>query len=307
MTITTCFLLDDCSDASAAILAGAASWFPFEIRVTHAGPHGSANAGRARRAAMAMGVKVMRNAAHGWLLTTDADSRPRPDWVVAAGKALAHADVAAGRIVRDDGANDPVQSRLEDYYDSLHRCRRIVDPVEWDDRGCSHFTGGANLAFRADAYRALGGFAPLPSGEDARLLDDASRAGFRVRRDPDMIVDTSSRRDGRALAGLAASLRGIDRDGLPMVAHPAAALWQYGAQARARRAFAGLADPILREELGASLGLSSDHLLGVARDCPNGEAFAMRIVPAAPIGGGAVPLDEAESALRAWQCGPAVA
>jgi len=28
--------------------------------------------------------------------------------------------------------------------------------------------------------------------------------------------------------------------------------------------------------------LTGDHVIGVARDCPNAEAFAMRVVPALP-------------------------
>ena len=32
------------------------------------------------------------------------------------------------------------------------------------------------MAFRPGAYQALGGFQPVPCGEDAALLDDAGRA-----------------------------------------------------------------------------------------------------------------------------------
>ena len=129
------------------------------------------------------------------------------------------------------------------------------------------------------------------------LLDEASRAGFRVRREPDMIVRTSSRRQGRALGGFAAALAELDRAGLPHVAHPAAVAWQYRAQACARAAFCDMNDVSARDRLGTLLGLSGDHILGVARDCRNAEAFAMRVVPAAREGTRLISLTEAEEAL----------
>ena len=67
------------------------------------------------------------------------------------------------------------------------------------------------MAMRADIYAALGGFPPLASGEDARLVDDAARAGFRVRHDAASWVHSSARRDGRALDCLAADLRERER------------------------------------------------------------------------------------------------
>ena len=55
------------------------------------------------------------------------------------------------------------------------------------------------------------------------------------------------------------------------------------------------------EGVAALLSLPIDHVIGVARDCPNGEAFAMRIVPAPPRGVRQIGLDEAEVALTALE------
>ncbi|TVV70176.1 glycosyltransferase [Sphingomonas solaris] len=288
--------LDDCSDGSERLLHATAHDFPFRLVIGTGTGGGEANAGRARRAAMAAGLGHAGQ--DGLLLTTDADSRPRGDWLQATVRALAHADVAAGRIVRAGGAGDALQGRIEAYYDALHGYRRTIDPVPWDGGG-HHFSGGANLAFRAAAYRAIDGFRPIPSGEDATALDDAARAGLRVRRDAAMVVETSSRRHGRAPGGLAAALRGIDAGDVPHVLHPLSAAWQYRAHALARASFAALASPPACEALGQALGLTADHVLGVGRDCPNAEAFAMRIVPVAPHCRGLVPLPEAEAALAA--------
>lgn len=298
VTAVACFHLDSCTDDSEAVLRRAAASFPLPLLIESGPMHADANAGRARAAAMAQALAATDGAGGAVLLSTDADSRPRRDWLRAAVRALAASDVVAGRIERT-GA-DAHQARVERYYDRLHAYRRAIDPVPWDAGGCHH-SGGANLAMRADVYQALGGFAPLPAGEDARLLDDAARAGFRVGREPAMVVETSSRRHGRAPAGLAASLRALDATGLPRVQHPAAAAWQFERQAQARAAFDALDGWAVRERLGAMLGLSADHVLGVARDCPNAQAFAMRIVPAAPGSDRLVPLAEAECALAALE------
>jgi hypothetical protein len=300
--LTVCLYLDGCDDGSKAMLERAATAFPMPLIIAAEQTCGDANAGAARRAAMAMGLALLAEG-DGLLFTTDADSRPRPDWIEAGTAALAAADAVAGRIVRVDGAADPGQSRIERYYDRLHNYRRLVDPVPWEARSTHHFTGGANLAIRASVYRALGGFAALHSGEDAALLDEAARAGYRVRRDAAMVVDTSSRRTGRAVHGLASALLALDAGRLPTVAHPHAAAWQWQGHAAARTAFAAIGQRDVRLALGRRLGLTADHVLGVARDCPNAEAFAMRIVPASPIAPGVVSLAVAEEALAALEAG----
>lgn len=293
-----CVYLDGCGDGSGAALRDATMPYPVHVEV---GPsHPQSNAGRARAAAMALGLRVLEDR-EGLLFSTDADSLPASDWVTAGAAALECADVAAGRIVRQDGAADRHQSRIERYYDRLHACRRRIDPVAWEARDTHHFGGGANMVMRASTYRALGGFRPLPSAEDATLLDDAARAGFRVRRDAAMLVETSSRRDGRAADGLAEALRALDGGVMPRVTHPDGVMWQAQAQALARRQFATIRDAASRTVIGTAIGLSGDHVLGVARDCPNAEAFAMRIVPAPPMHGRTVTLDEAEDALDALE------
>lgn len=283
-----CVHLDSCDDGSAAVLAQAAAGFPLPLLVSE-GEQPQPNAGRARAAAMALGLAQLRASANALLLCTDADSRPRRDWLLAAMRALAVSDIAAGRVLSDAGG---LQARVERYYDRLHAYRRAIDPVPWEPLKATHHGGAANLAVRASAYRALGGFAWLPAGEDARLLDDAARAGFRVRRDPAMVVETSARRTGRAPGGLADALRALDVTGLPQLQHPGAAAWQYQRHAAARAAFGG----DLRQ-VAALIGVPTAQLDEIARDCPNAEAFATRAGPAAPDADRRVSLPDAERAL----------
>ncbi|WP_322966210.1 glycosyltransferase [Sphingomonas fuzhouensis] len=291
-----CVYLDDCQDGSAALLDQAAVTLPFPVTIAHGGGDAEPNAGAARRAAMAMGLERLAGR-EGVLFTTDADTLPHPDWVAAGCRALAKAEIVAGRIVRVDAEADPDQSRIERYYDRLHRYRRVLDPVPWEARDTHHFSGGANMAMRASAYRRIGGFRPLASGEDATLLDDAARAGLRVRRDGAMLVETSSRREGRIAGGLAGMLRALDAGEAPAMADPRGAAWQWRAQAAARRSYAMIDRVDARVRLGKRIGLTADHILGVARDCPNAEAFAMRVVPASPAYRAMVSLGQAEDIL----------
>lgn len=292
--IAVCLLLDGCVDDSAALVRAYRARSVHRVSEEAVAP-GVANAGEARRRAMLLGLAAIGD---GLLLTTDADSRPLPDWCDRMRSALRQAAIVAGRIVRSgDGGASMLQDRIERYYDALYTLRRRIDSVPWDAAHTHHFTGGANMGFRADAYQAVGGFRPLASGEDARIVDDAGRAGIGVRRDAACVVRTSDRRVGRAAGGLAHALTSCDAsDDVAMrVAHPNDAAWQYRLHALARSAHAsGRWAPI-----AAAIGLGLDHVIGVARDCPNGEAFAMRIVPEPPGGMRSLSLGDAETALDA--------
>ena len=293
--VTLCFALDACTDASAAIVASAADAFAYPVRSV-ALPPAEPNAGRARRAALALGQRAAPGAA---LLTTDADSVPARDWIAANLRALDAADVVAGRIARDGVFADAMQDRLERYYDALYAARRFIDPVPWEAPATHHCAAGASLAFRASAYAALGGFAEIRSGEDALIVDEAHRAGLRVRRDAAVRVETSSRRTGRAVGGLADHLRQLadwpTRDAI-RVSHPERAAWQYAGHAAARRAF-GRLDEATLATLAAKIAREPASVRETAAASPNAEAFAMRVVPGHPAGERPVGLDEAELAL----------
>ena len=286
-----CLLLDSCRDASAAVARAYADSASLPVRIEEA-VQPAANAGHARHGAMLLGERTV--GATGLLLTTDADSVPAPDWLQAMVAGLRAADVVAGKVVRTITRRNPAQDRLEHYYDALYVLRRMLDPVAWEATVTHHHASGANLGLAVAHYRALGGFAPVSSGEDAQLVDDAARAGLRVRRDAASVVHTSDRRLGRAADGLASSLRALDRKGAAIeVAHPIDAAWQYRRHAAARSAF----ETGEFAALAAPLGLAVDHMIGVARDCPNAEAFAMRVVPTPPSGMRRVPLIVAEAEL----------
>src|SRR5690606_18505115 len=69
---------------------------------------------------------------------------------------------------------------------------------------------GANLGVAAHAYRAVGGFPPLPAQEDRALRDALDRAGFAVARHAQPAVTTSARRAARARQGFGAYLPSLE-------------------------------------------------------------------------------------------------
>lgn len=285
-----CLFFDDCTDRSEAIVEALAPSLPFAIVSDGSADGASANAGRARRAACAVALVTVPD---GVLLTTDADSAPAPTWIAANLAGLRHADLVAG-LIRREGEVSPWQDAVEDYYGRLHHLRRTCDPVPWEAPKTHHWTSGASLAMTTPVYSALGGFAPIASGEDAALGDAASRAGWRVRRDAAATVRTSSRRDGRAEHGFAAALAALDGSAPPpLVSHPDDEAWRFRLQAAARQRH-GSGD---YRALAGMLDLPLAEVEQVAGECRNGEAFAARIVGAPPGGMRQVPVDRAAMLL----------
>jgi glycosyltransferase involved in cell wall biosynthesis len=147
-------------------------------------------------AARAAGIReVLRRTGHldpssVWLATTDADTLVPPEWLsVQLAYAAAGWDAVAGTVlVADWSEHAPaVRHRFEDRY---------------GDGGDSHpHVHGANLGFTARAYRAAGGFAPLPTAEDHAFVRSLTAAGGRIVRSGQMSVVTSARRAARAPLG----------------------------------------------------------------------------------------------------------
>ena len=253
------------------------------------------SAGRARRKAVALALADA--SAPDLVLTTDGDTVPASDWVSSAVAALGEVDCVAGHVARDDAVPLPARDALEAYLEELHRMRRNIDPIEWDPAPSHPWVGAANLALRACAYRSLGGFSAVASGEDRALVDLARRRGMKVRQSREVRVTTSSRLEGRIEGGLASALAHMARERTePVVEHPADAARQYARHAWARR----LRDrPGKRPDwhgLARELRSDADGLRELAARLPNGEAFAMCAVPIFPTER-SLPLSEAARVL----------
>lgn len=188
-------VLDACTDGSAAIAARHA----VEV-VTGA----SRRVGVVRAAGCARLLDPAAGPPADWLATTDADSVVPADWLHAQVDALRAGDDARVGTVRvgDWGRHPEVVRRwfreVYDHPDDVHP-----------------HVHGANLGVRASAYRAVGGFAPLVTGEDVALVAALEARGARVRRTRHAPVLTSTRVTARAVAGFADHLLRLGSGGSP--------------------------------------------------------------------------------------------
>lgn len=220
------------------------------------------HAGGARACALTLALNGLGPAEGGIVLTTDADSRVRRDWLIRACAALdTDADVVAGEVVVERSSLPwplPLQWRhnIEAEYSALldeidARC----DPVPHNPWPAHRRCSGANLAFRAEALRKLPSI-PVPRcGEDRAIVEACVARDLRVRHDPTVVVETSARLDGRAWGGMADTLRQrVAHPGMPCdpLLEPCAQhVYRATKRAAGRRAFAsGMPDMVLARAIG---------------------------------------------------------
>jgi hypothetical protein len=173
-------------------------------------PKALAHAGSARRAALELARKFTGDS--GFLLTTDADSRPCPHWVEANLLPLKDgtASLVCGAIelepseynllpqeVVGDGAVEGQFRRLALEIDNI----LDPDPVNiWPFHGAA---SGASLAVSAAAYDLVGGMPAIPCGEDRMLARRFFEHDLPIFYSDQARVVTSCRLDGRAQGGMA--------------------------------------------------------------------------------------------------------
>lgn len=206
-----------------------------------------AHAGSARKLAMDAGLARVAMAANGMLVSTDADSRPPPDWLRNMAVAFNRgADLVGGRIAIDEQEPLPqpvhaLRVAWDAYWTAVRAIEDEIDPLPWDPAPRHGDHTGASLAIRADIYRMCGGVPLLASGEDGALVRAAVAMGARLAHPADVHIAVSPRLDGRAEGGMAIAMRQLykvaEEGGRPMA--PAfdhwreRALWRRRLRARA--------------------------------------------------------------------------
>ena len=181
--------------------------------VEHDFPSKQRTAGQARRLAMELAAGKLPP--DGVLLSTDADGQVAPDWLAAN---LFHirqgADAVAGRAVLDpaDAAAIPAALHEDDarecaYGALLDEIDHLIDPDPADPwpRHTEH--SGASICVTLGAYRRVGGIPPIAVGEDRAFYAALRRADARIRHAPEVCVTVSGRIDGRAVGGMADTIR----------------------------------------------------------------------------------------------------
>ena len=177
-------------------------------------PPERAHAGTARRLAMEAGLARI-DPDRGVLISTDADTRPPPDWISAMLRAIdAGLDIVGGRIVVDDAeplaaAMDAMQIKLDRYWACVRAIEDDVDPCRWDPAPRHGDHTGASLAILAPLYRAAGGVPAIPAGEDRALVEAAVAAGGRLGHPMSVWTRVSARTIGRATGGMADHMQAL--------------------------------------------------------------------------------------------------
>lgn len=162
--------------------------------------------GTARHIGIVAMTEHWRRPERAWLLSTDADSRVRPDWIV---RYVRHAEAGALAVAGivdlfDDGESSDFRDRWRTDYGAS------VCPD-----GTHPHAHAANLGVRLDAYRSAGGFRDVGPADDRDLWRRLRAGGVVPVADSSIVVDTSGRRAGRVPSGFAAALSSlypIDRD-----------------------------------------------------------------------------------------------
>lgn len=210
ITVRALVVLDACRDRSANVVAAEARrWarIPEDARPARPAPTlrslvtTANNVGAARAAGCAALVRDLRELRPetAWLASTDGDSAVPPQWLAhQVGLHRRGVQAWAGTIVVDDGG--------EHSPEGLQRFRVLYRGEGTGDHPHEH---GTNLGFTVAAYQRSGGFRPLPTGEDRDLLRRMRDASIPVVSGIGAPVRTSSRRDGRAPHGFAATLEAI--------------------------------------------------------------------------------------------------
>ena len=268
-SIRVVVLANNCRDGTAEVARRSGG----AIQVVEASlPPCSANAGAARRAVMDMAADLIPSGGAGLICTTDADSRPRPDWIARLWKAVdAGAEAVAGAVDFDPQEAEPVafseDRRREGLYSALQA--EIVaraDPEAHNPWPNHIWAWGANLAVTASAYRRVGGLPARPLAEDRAFVEQLRRHDVPVRHCLDARVWTSARRVGRAEGGLASLVddhAGADNAPCDAALEPARIAWRRAAwRRRLRRAYV---DRVLGPAMAPRLGVTA-RTLGEALD-----------------------------------------
>jgi len=207
-------LVNNSTDATATIARSLqpSLHYPLDV-LEHRFPPGQQTAGEARR--LAMDLAASKVSANGVLLCTDADGQVAPDWLAAN---LFHvrggADAVAGRAIIDpvDAAAIPAALHEDDarecaYAALLDEIDSLLDPDPADPwpRHTEH--SGASICVTIDAFNRAGGIPPITVGEDRAFFAALRRVDARLRHAPDVQVTVSGRINGRAVGGMADTIR----------------------------------------------------------------------------------------------------
>ena len=184
-------VLDSCTDGSEDVVRRAPGVHAVTVDVGLVGAARAAGVEHATRSTPAR--------SRTWIACADADTIVPSSWLSAQLLLAQHGyDLVVGTVTPDPADLRP---GLLHAWRARHQLREGHPHVH-----------GANLGFALAAYRGVGGFASLASGEDVDLVERLRAARVPWRATDRTRVQTSGRHLGRAEAGFAAYLRELETE-----------------------------------------------------------------------------------------------
>ncbi len=226
-TFEVIILANNCTDQTATLarqFARDAASTMFVHVVERTFDQTEAHVGTARKWLMDLACQRLESVGQpaSLIVSTDADTRVRPDWVAANQAEIeSGADAVAGIIDVDSGELRRLGPEIRRAYwlDRVYRrlkleLEAIVDPNPLDPPPCHDWHGGASFAITPAMYRRVGGLPPRPSQEDVALARALWWVDARFVHSLGVRVVTSTRLMGRTSGGHSEALTrwGIDRE-----------------------------------------------------------------------------------------------
>jgi hypothetical protein len=210
-------LLNNCIDRSATVLRDLRPPGLPKLHVAQITLEAhEAHVGRARQILFDTAYDRLRaiGRADGLILTTDADTRPEPDWIAqTCAEFVKNVSGVGGRILLEPEERAALPASVQrlflldiGYRRALEELRSLYAPEPEDPFPRHHQHYGASLAVTAAAYAKAGGMPSPRSSEDAALYRAIVASGGRFRHSDRVRVRTSARVLGRAEGGLADAL-----------------------------------------------------------------------------------------------------
>jgi glycosyltransferase involved in cell wall biosynthesis len=257
-------LLNNCTDMTAEICSDFRTRNQ-RIEIYESTLHGHlASAGEARRLALELAAETAPDCL---ILTTDADAVPQRSWIERNIREIqAGAGAVCGMAIIDpeDAKKIPTELHQDDERETfllsvLDEISALMNPDPFDPWPRHQEQSGASIAVRCDVLSFAGGPPRVATCEDRALIECLRLVDARIRHAPDIVVQVSGRLEGRAMGGMAETIkrRIVQQDALTDAKlEPAIdAFRRAEAQARLRAA---------RQGLGDSVALARDLLIDPA-------------------------------------------
>ena len=167
------------------------------------------NVGSARRILMNLSSeRLIHN--NGWIITTDADTLPKSNWLHNTLRHAENIDMVCGKIfVNTENLNKNALKLLKakQKYRLLKNAMECHLIINQKNKYTGHKDySGPSLAIRKHVYLAVNGIPPIHFLEDIELYKRVKSAGYTIAHDDDVEVETSGRLVSKTDMGLGSEL-----------------------------------------------------------------------------------------------------